>query len=93
MTWRIEHLPGAGADRIQAHWNDNSYAYDAGLRSGPGVTRTSFGGSSRAQINAWSKPLEGIYRWDDEVSEPTVTLAWRTEPGGPVQTLVIALHR
>jgi hypothetical protein len=94
MSWRIEHQPRLDADRIEAHWSSYSEIYDVSVRSGDGVTRTSFGGSTRAELGAASKPIVGIFRWDpQEVSSPQAILRWRDEPDGDVREQVVHLGR
>lgn len=46
----------------------------------------SFGGSSRGELSCADSPLRGIFRWDEGVQEPVVTLRSCDTPGGQVYT-------
>lgn len=91
MTWNIDSEPRPGADRLHLHWTGAETNYDVILRCDDGVRRTSVGNSSRAQMKPFDKPIQGIFRWSDEVARPTVRVEWRSSPDGPVLAETIEL--
>lgn len=91
MSWEISQRRRPNASDVTAEWTSYSTAYDVALVCGPGVARTSFGGSSRAELGPMSKPVRGIFRWEAGTEDPHVVLRWRDEPGGEVRERKVGL--
>jgi len=84
MTWDVRQRTEAGdrSAHVFAEWTGVSAVYDVELLEADGVRRVSMGGSSRREMRHSSKPVEGIYRWGEDVEAPLVIIRWREEQGG-----------
>lgn len=87
----MTHRPSSGVDHIDVHWTGAGRVYDAALVPSAGVVKTSFGGSTRTELDAWSKPLVGVFRWTETTKDPHVLVQWAGEPGGETRTARIPL--
>ena len=93
MTRDIEHARGADADKITASWRFATTIFDASLGAGEGVQRTSARGSSRGEMTGYDRPLQAVFRWGPDVTEPCAILSWRESPDGEIERQEIALGR
>lgn len=73
--------PEDRAAHLIATWDHPSTITNVSLEAGTGVSRTSFGGASRGEMAEWSKPIEGVFRWPVDLSDPRAILRW-TDPDG-----------
>lgn len=86
MVWEI-HARTAGrhdahATRVKARWTGLSSIDDVSLECGPGVHELEVGTTFRREMNAFSRPLSGVFRWDDDVQSPEIVVTW-TDGGEP----------
>lgn len=93
MTWTIEQRRRTDSAHVKAGWDEYTTIYAVTLGPGEGVTKTSFGGASRSEMNAATKPVEGIFRWTEEVTDPVAVLRWREQPDGPVLERAVPLGK
>ena len=61
---------------VKARWNALGSIADVSLDCGRGVHSIGVEGLVRREMNAFSRPLRGVFRWDNGVQEPTVCLTW-----------------
>ena len=61
--------------------------YDVSLDCGRGVRAVSVDGPGQREVNAFSKPIKGVYRWDDGVKRPKVFLTW-SDAGEPCEQAI-----
>jgi hypothetical protein len=80
MVWDIH---ARRADRhddhvthVKARWTALGSIQDVSLDCGHGVHDVSRVASTRQEMNAFSKPIEGDFRWDGEATDPEVVLTW-----------------
>jgi hypothetical protein len=90
MSWEVHSRQRPRGDdhaaHVKANWTALGTINDVTMDAGRGV-RTSSGASVRRSMNAFSKPIEGDFRWEDGVEEPEVILRW-TDSGEPCQERV-----
>ncbi|HEX2893159.1 MAG TPA: hypothetical protein VHO29_04055 [Marmoricola sp.] len=92
MSWEItirRQTRNEPSAHVLAAWNHPSTITDVSMEAGEGVRRSSFGGASRREMAEWSKPLEGVFRWSDDLAEPQVILRWTDEDGSHAQAVTI----
>ena len=61
---------------VKARWNALGSIADVSLDCGRGVHSIGAEDLVRREMNAFSRPLRGVFRWDNGVQEPTVFLTW-----------------
>ena len=61
---------------VKARWNALGSIADVSLECGRGVHSIGVEDLVRREMNAFSRPLSGVFRWDNRVQEPTVFLTW-----------------
>jgi hypothetical protein len=79
MVWDIHVSSTRHDDRwvlVKARWTTLGSIDDVSLDCGPGVHSIGVEDLSRREMNAFSRPLKGVFRWDDGVQEPRVFLTW-----------------
>ena len=86
MVWEI-HTRAAGrndarAIRVRARWTELGSIDDVSLDCGPGVYELGVGTTYRRQMNAFSRPIGGVFRWDGDVQSPEIVVTW-TDGGEP----------
>ena len=78
MVWEI-HESARSDDRwvrVTARWNALGTIDDVSLDCGRGVHSTGVEDLMRRSMNTFSRPLGGVFTWDEEVQEPLVFLTW-----------------
>jgi hypothetical protein len=79
MVWDI-HVSTTRHDDlwvlVKARWTALGSIDDVSLDCGRGVHTIGVGDLGRREMNAFSRPLTGVFRWDDGVQEPSVFLTW-----------------
>jgi hypothetical protein len=79
MVWDI-HVSSTRHDErwvlVKARWTALGSIDDVSLDCGRGVHPIGVEDLARREMNAFSRPLKGVFRWDDGVQEPTVFLTW-----------------
>ena len=89
MVWDI-HVRWTRHDErlilVKARWTALGSIQDISLDCGHGVHPVSVEDPSRREMNAFSKSIDGVFRWDDGVQQPEVFLTWNDagEPGEKV---------
>jgi hypothetical protein len=79
MVWDIHVSTTRHDDRsvlVKARWTALGSIDDVSLDCGPGVHPIGVEDLGRREMNAFSKPLKGAFRWDDGVQDPRVFLTW-----------------
>lgn len=78
MVWDIHEStrPDGRWAVVKARWNALGIIADVSLDCGRGVHSTGVEELVRREMNAFSRPLRGVFTWDDGVQEPTVFLTW-----------------
>ena len=61
---------------VKARWNALGSIADVSLDCGRGVHAIGVEDLVRREMNAFSRPLRGVFRWEDGVQEPMVFLTW-----------------
>jgi hypothetical protein len=61
---------------------------DVSLDCGHGVHAVGVRTSTRREMHVFSKPIEGVFRWDRETEQPEVVLTW-TDVGEPCQERIL----
>lgn len=92
MQWTVE-FAGRQSNSAWIKVNpSDGVTYDAVLTCGPGVSRTSFGNSSREELRPFDKPIEGIFRWDPSVTaSPYAAITWRNDEGSDTESRTVLL--
>jgi hypothetical protein len=93
MTWIIRQGRKSDSARVTAEWDEHTTIYDVTLGPGERVAKTSFGGASRSEMTAATKPVEGIFRWAEGTPDPAAVLRWREHPDGPVLEQAVPLGK
>jgi hypothetical protein len=88
MVWEI-HARTAGrhdahAIRVRARWTGLGSVDDVSLDCGHGVHELGVGTTYRRQMNAFSRPIGGVFRWDGDVQRPEIVVTW-TDGGEPCE--------
>ena len=78
MAWDIHKSmrPDGRWVAVRARWNALGGIADVSLDCGRGVHSIGVEDPVRREMNAFSRPLRGVFSWDDGVQEPTVFLTW-----------------
>jgi hypothetical protein len=79
MVWAIHVSTTRHGDRcvlVKASWTALGSIDDVSLDCGRGVHPIGVEDLGRREMNAFSRPLKGVFRWDDSVLEPSVFLTW-----------------
>ena len=79
MVWDIHVSTTRHDDRwvlVKARWTALGSIDDVSLDCGRGVHPIGVEDLGRREMNAFSRPLKGVFRWDDGVQEPSVFLTW-----------------
>jgi hypothetical protein len=80
MVWDIHSRRadrrGDHVTHVKARWTALGSIHDVSLDCGPGVRDISREASTHREMNAFSKAIEGDFRWDGEEAEPEVLLTW-----------------
>jgi hypothetical protein len=92
MVWDIHARRADRHDdhvtRVKARWTGLGSIDDVSLDCGLGVHAVSVVPSIRREMNAFSKPIDGVFRWDTETQAPEVVLTW-TDSGEPCQESIL----
>src|SRR5215217_7646528 len=64
------------ATQVKARWTSLGSIEDVSLDCGHGVHAVGVTALARRQMNAFSKPIEGVFRWDSDVEQPEAVLTW-----------------
>ena len=89
MVWDI-HESMRPDDRwvaVKARWNALGSIADVSLDCGRGVHSIGVEDLVRREMNAFSRPLKGVFSWDNGVQEPTVFLTW-CDAGETCETVI-----
>jgi hypothetical protein len=93
MSWDIHTRRRPRADdhtaHVKASWGALGTIDDVTLDGASGVRCTSEDVPVRRSMNAFSKPIEADFRWEDDVESPEVVVRWTD--GGEVCQERVAL--
>ena len=79
MTWQVHARRLSAEDRrarVKASWTGFGGIEDVTMRCGQGVHLEEDDSPFRRAMTAFSKPLDSVVRWDDDVEAPEVILEW-----------------
>jgi hypothetical protein len=98
MVWDIHVRSDRHDERVihvKARWTALGSIQDISLDCGRGMQSVGVDVPCRRELNAFSGPLEGIFRVDDGVQQPEVFLRWNDggEPGELAIPLVDSAHQ
>ena len=98
MVWDIHVRVDRHDERlihVKARWPSLGGIQDVSLECGPGMHLVSVEIPCRREMNAFSRPIEGLFRVDDGVHEPEARLTWSDggEPGEVAVPLVDPAHQ
>jgi hypothetical protein len=79
---------------VKARWTELGSIQDISLDGGHGVHSVSVEDPCRREMNAFSRPIEGVFRADEGVQQPEVFLTWNDggEPGEVTILLLDSSH-
>ena len=89
MVWDIHESTRSDGQWVvvKARWNALGSIADVSLDCGRGVHSIGAEDLVRREMNAFSRPLRGVFRWDNGVQEPTVFLTW-CDAGETCETVI-----
>ena len=89
MVWDIHESTRSDGQWVvvKARWNALGSIADVSLDCGRGVHSIGVEDLVRREMNAFSRPLRGVFRWDQGVQEPTVFLTW-CDAGETCETVI-----
>lgn len=98
MVWDIHVRVDRHDERlihVKARWPSLGSIQDVSLACGPGMHLVSVESPCRREMNAFSRPIEGLFRLDDGVLEPEAWLTWSDggEPGEVAVPLLDLAHQ
>jgi hypothetical protein len=95
MVWDIHVRMDRHDERlihVRARWTELGGIHDIWLECGHGVHSVSVEVPCRHEMNAFSRPLEGVFRVDDGVQQPEVLLTWN-DGGEPGELAIMLVDR
>ena len=98
MVWEI-HARTVGrhdahAIRVRARWTGLGSIDDVSLECGTGVHELGGGTTYRREMNAFTRSIGGVFRWDAGVKRPEIVVTWTDggEPGDQRIPLTASAH-
>ena len=98
MVWDIHVRVDRHDERlihVKARWPSLGGIQDVSLECGRGMHWVGVEAPCRREMNAFSRPIEGLFRVDDGVQQPEALLTWSDggEPGEVAVPLTDSSHR
>jgi hypothetical protein len=92
MVWdvhaRREHRHDGLVTHVRARWTGLDSIQDVSLDCGRGVNVVGAGDYARREMNAFSKPIKGAFRWAEDAARAEVILTW-TDMGEPCEERIL----